>query len=245
MSTNNKLKHISYYASQLPKKDVIETKLLPAITEPQTLTVVVAGRKNGKTSLLTQIAVKVARQNNTVAFFTTQETGQHFCQRLRYYLSLDDMAKLPIFIGNDYAVTEQSQALLITHSIRQQCNDLMKQQGAIGMIIIDDLALFDCPKNANAEPIAKALKQIAIDFNCAVVISSNCKKPLRMGGGSKITDITNNNSFIAEIADNLLMLEVQNNIYSSHLSTSCKTPAKMSIRVATQLPLLSSFVLEV
>ncbi len=289
MATTNELKHIHNFTSRLPKEDVIDTKLLPVIIRPQTLTVVAAQRKNGKTSLLTQIAVKVAKQNKTVAFFTKQEKGQHFCKRLRRYLSLNHIAKLPIFINDYYALTEQElskkeelsviedymcgwhqssssnnvsdeeyyktyreeqaecflNGALTSLSIREQCNKLVKQQGNIGTIVIDGLELFEAQNDINAQKITMELKQIAIDFNCALVVSSNFKRPLRKGTGSKITDITNNNKFIVEIADNLLMLDIYNNTCSSRSALPNKAPAKMSIRVATHLPLLSSFTLEI
>ncbi len=278
----NKLIPLKSYATNYPNKDIIDYKLLPKIDKPQSLTVVASMPKQGKTSLLTQIAVKIARQNRTVAYFVKKGSGEQIFKRLKRYTPIPDIVDLPIFLNDYYALSkddidkkitlesieeylawrkreegytedtikeyndlyarESTQCfweLSLTPSvIRKQCEELRQQQGNIGLIVIDDMPLFSKESHiqTQVQNIANELKQIAVDFNCAVLISSEFQVPLRKDMRSRITDIKAPHShYITKIADNIVMLY--------HNSSQCEN--QLIITLASHLPSLTNIKLVV
>ena len=167
--------------------------------------VVVAGRPSmGKTTLALNIAAHVAQGKNPVAIFSLEMTARELWLRLlsaeaqinsekfrRGKLEKEEWGRL-----NDAASTFHKTKLFMSDSvatvggIRAQARHIKAQAGGLSMVIVDYLQLLTGQGRAESRQqevssLSRALKRLAVEFDCVVVAVSQLNRAPESRSGNK------------------------------------------------------------
>ena len=152
--------------------------------------IVLAGRPGmGKTSFALNMALEVAKENNTVAFFSLEMPASQLLNRIiatecrinsknfltgrmekdelnRLWHNIDDISKLPIFIDDTSSCTMSD--------IRSKVKKIKKDSGRIDAIFIDYLQLmqstaFKDDRVRQVEDISRNIKLFAKDMGIPII----------------------------------------------------------------------------
>ncbi len=131
--------------------------------------------------------------------------------------------------------------VVVPFALQKQCDQFMQQHGAIGLIVIDDYPLFttlrrNCAPD-NIKEILTKLKKIAIEYNCALLISSSVEVGFRKAGGIKMSDtLIQNKPLIKAIADHIVLLYIKRTETGERLEITMTKDNKTQLN-EVQIPL--------
>ena len=149
----------------------------------------------GKTSLASQLFASFSIQEYPAAFFTMEMAGQKITQKLMASTSgvrIDGLVSGQLNDDEWPALTNAVEMLRLSNSfvddsptqtladVMAKCGRLKRQYGVLSLVVIDHLRCITLVGNETFESVAIALKVMARQLNCCVVLVSHGDAPLQM-----------------------------------------------------------------
>lgn len=169
---------------------------------PSDLIIIAARTSMGKTALMLNLAKAAAvGQQETVAVFSLEMSGEQVAQRLLASQSGVDLARLRLGLHNEQEETRimhahgalSSAAIYVDDSSLLQPGDLrsklrrLQQERPVGLVVVDYLQLMQGGRSENRvqeiSGITRALKQLARELDIAIVAGSQLSRATEQRAG--------------------------------------------------------------